>query len=91
MQDDVTFTASSSTTFAAQRVVFAAVMADACMIDRVIQADVHGTPLAAFVAPRGASQAHWRARRDQGRDTGSGARESSDLPYERASSGPVWV
>ena len=41
--DDYTFSSRSNTTHLAQMVVFAAVIADACMVSNVIDYDVHGT------------------------------------------------
>jgi len=43
--DDYTFSSRSNTTHLAQMVVFAAVIADACMVSNVIDCDVHETPL----------------------------------------------
>ena len=43
--DDYTFSSRSNTTYVAQMVVFAAVIADACMLSDVIDCDVHNTPL----------------------------------------------
>ena len=43
--DDYTFSSRSNTTYVAQMVVFATVIADACMLSDVIDCDVHNTPL----------------------------------------------
>ena len=43
--DDYTFSSRSNTTHLAQMVVFAAVIADACMVSNVIDCDVQGTQL----------------------------------------------
>ncbi len=45
LADDYTFSSSSNTTHIAQMVVFATVIADACMISNVIDCDVYETPL----------------------------------------------
>ena len=44
MEDDISFTAPSRTTFVAQHLVFAAVMADAAMVYEVVQSAVYRVP-----------------------------------------------
>ena len=51
MEDDYSFSAPSRTTYVAQRIVFAAVMADAEMVCEVVQQAVFGIPRR--VVPRG--------------------------------------
>ena len=53
--DDWTSFATSSTTYLASRVVFTAVVADACMVERVLSIDVAGAAMAS------AMPAHARA------------------------------
>ena len=44
MEDDISFTAPSRTTFVAQHLVFAAVMADAAMVDDALASALHRLP-----------------------------------------------
>ena len=44
MEDDISFTAPSRTTFVAQHLVFAAIMADAAMVNELVMAAVHRVP-----------------------------------------------
>ena len=52
MEDDISFTAPSKTTFVAQHLVFAAVMADAGMVNEFIFHAVHRVPRGAQVVSR---------------------------------------
>ena len=79
--DDYSFSARSCTSYVAQHVVFAAVVADACMVDRVIEADVHGCD-----APASRGVGVSRTRRAEPRGG-----EGDGLPYEVRASGDVWV
>ena len=44
MEDDISYTAPSRTTFVAQHLVFAAVMADAAMVDDALASALHRLP-----------------------------------------------
>ena len=73
--DDYTFSSRSNTTYVAQMVVFATVIADACMLSDVIDCDVYETPLT-FDDGKGAT-----ARREGG---GGDHRGRAHAPaYER--------
>ena len=52
MEDDISFTAPSRTTFVAQHLVFAAVMADATMVCEFVMQAVHRVPRGATVMGR---------------------------------------
>ena len=50
--DDYCFSSSSRSTYAASLCVFSVVIGDACMVDRVIESDVHCANPGRFAAPR---------------------------------------